>query len=63
VTDAGVTLLTTEFHQSLTALHLAYCRAVTDAGLGAVTRLGRLVTLDVYQVPMVTPQLVAELVR
>lgn len=61
-TDAALALLPAAFGATLASLQLAYCRAVGDAGLAAVTALPALVSLDLYQVPSVSPGLIAELV-
>jgi hypothetical protein len=62
VTDAGLAAAAASFASTLASLRLGYCRAVTDAGLDALKGAPALASLDLYQVPAVTPELVAELV-
>ncbi|GBF93319.1 hypothetical protein Rsub_06051 [Raphidocelis subcapitata] len=61
-TDAALAALPAAFGRTLASLRLAYCRAITDTGLAAAGKLPKLASLDLYQVPSVSPAAVAGLV-
>lgn len=62
LTDDALGVLAEEFPK-LQSLYLSYCRNMHDTGLAHLHRLSELHTLDLYNVPLISDDAIAQLTK